>query len=189
MNYQRQMIDGSALLFGMPEIEKTGMQFYKRPELPKVKFKCGRVTYTITDVRLLNESAINTLLVILNECATQPNVKEVSFKVNDGTEQGTIDAICDIITGIDYSVKKGGRNGFESNGTFISTGYDYTESENGINTIKFHIIEQHAKAIYDYTQKVGVDSLRWYDIVVLIADESHKNIEELTRMIKEGELK
>lgn len=46
-------------------LNMPGLQLRMRPELPKIVVKRKGAKYTITDLRLLNESALNTLSQIV----------------------------------------------------------------------------------------------------------------------------
>ena len=174
MIYQRTEIDARHFMDIFPE----GSKFYKIPELPKIEFKANKVKYSVTDIRLLNESAVYTFLNILNTVANEPDTEEVSFKIGDDTSEDTVDIITDILMGISYTAKKGGKHGFEASSSFLVTGVERHETE-GCKTITFKLIKAHAQAIYEYAQEHEQPSL--YELVIAIEEKSREKIAEYVK--------
>ena len=177
MIYQRTEIDARHFMDIFPE----GSKFYRIPELPKIKFKANKVQYSITDVRLLNENAVCTFLNILNTVANEPDTEEVTFKIEDDTNEDTVEIITDILMGISYTAKKGGKHGFESSSSFLVTGVDRHEAED-YKTITFKLIKDHAQAIYEYAQEH--EQLNLYELVIAIEEKSR---EQIAAYVKEHE--
>ena len=177
MIYQRTEIDARHFMDIFPE----GSKFYRIPELPKIKFKANKVQYSITDVRLLNENAVCTFLNILNTVANEPGTEEVTFKIGDDTNEDTVEIITDILMGISYTAKKGGKHGFESSSSFLVTGVDRHEAED-YKTITFKLIKDHAQAIYEYAQEHEQPNL--YELVIAIEEKSR---EQIAAYVKEHE--
>lgn len=177
MIYQRTEIDARHFMGIFPE----GSKFYRIPELPKIKFKANKVQYSITDVRLLNENAVYTFLNILNTVANEPDTEEVTFKIEDDTNEDTVEIITDILMGISYTAKKGGKHGFESSSRFLVTGVERHEAED-YKTITFKLIKDHAQAIYEYAQEHEQPNL--YELVIAIEEKSR---EQIAAYVKEHE--
>jgi hypothetical protein len=177
MIYQRTEIDARHFMDIFPE----GSKFYRIPELPKIKFKANKVQYSITDVRLLNENAVCTFLNILNTVANEPDTEEVTFKIEDDTNEDTVEIITDILMGISYTAKKGGKHGFESSSSFLVAGVKRHETED-YKTITFKLIKDHAQAIYEYAQEHEQPNL--YELVIAVEDKSR---EYMVEYLKEQE--
>lgn len=177
MIYQRTEIDARHFMDIFPE----GSKFYRIPELPKIKFKANKVQYSITDVRLLNENAVYTFLNIINTVANEPDTEEVTFKIEDDTNEDTVEIITDILMGISYTAKKGGKHGFESSSSFLVTGVERHEAED-YKTITFKLIKDHAQAIYEYAQEHEQPNL--YELVIAIEEKSR---EQIAAYVKEHE--
>lgn len=177
MIYQRTEVDAGHFIGIFPE----GSKFYRIPELPKIEFKVNKVKYAVTDIRLLNEDAVCTFLKILNTVANEPDTEEVSFKIEDDTSEDTIEVIIDILLGISYIAKKGGKHGFESSASFLVSGVSRHETED-CKTITFKLIKDHARAIYEYAQEHEQPTL--YELVIAIEEKSR---EQMAAYIKEHE--
>lgn len=137
---------------------------YMRPELPKIKFKADKVTYKVTDLRCLNETAVNCFIQILTDVCNTPDCESVSFDVS-GIEQDKIDLISDIVTGIDFSYHKGGKNGYSGSSVFLTSGSEYFETGNNV-TLTFTVIRDHARAIYEYAK--GKDKINYFEAIIAV---------------------
>ncbi len=150
-----------------------GATVWKRPELPKIEFKKGRTTYKITDLRCLNESAINTFMDVLRVVCGTPNCKEVSYDVTN-LEEDKVNLIDDILSSVEWEYKK---RGCIAMGAFLVTGSKRETTEDGKRIITFLLAEENAEAIYNYSQthkdeKNGVINI--LDLVFAVIYETEK---------------
>lgn len=143
MKYTQTTMNAGAFSNLLPK----GSELYMRPELPKVKFKKNGVEYAVTDLRLLNQNAIRVFEAILDTVIDTPNCREISFNTKN-VDEDTIHIITDILEGMEYSAKKGGRNGFSIKGCFLVTGAMITN-----DTITFRVAKDRANIIYEYAQE------------------------------------
>ena len=165
-------------LLVLPTIEELGAQLYMHPELPMVEFMKGKVKYTVTDIRLLNQVGINVLDTIISYIADDPDDTEITFRT-DGVEENSIDVVRDIVMGIRYKIEKKGRNGFSGDGNFL-----VSAMIRGENEITFRCIKENAVMIHNYIencQKKG-ESVNYYAMIAEVADKSLADMrEELLR--------
>lgn len=188
MEYKRTTIDGSALLFGLPEEMKKDIQFSKLPELPMLTFKKNKTTYKITDIRYLNENAINALQVILNAIAQDSEeIEEVNFKIQKGTKEETVDLITDILMAINLEVKTVGKNSCSCSGALLIIGSTITKEDDGDDIISYRLIKPSAKIIHDCIKENGCMS--WFDIAVAVGNSRIEETKEFYQAIRKGELK
>lgn len=152
----------------MPEYKNV--QLYQMPDLPKIVFKANKVEYTVTDLRFLNENAVYCFEQILNEICSDPNCEEVSFNVN-GIDYDKVNLITDIVGGIMFECKKGGKNGFWLGGRFV-TGGQYMETDDE-KIYTFHLAKDVARSIYEYAK--GKDKVNYYELVMAVANGSRKH--------------
>jgi len=160
MKYKRQEICDPCLsaLFG-----NSGVKFFRRPDLPKVKFKKGRRVYTVTDLRCLNEQAVNVLIDILVHCANTQGCESVSYHVED-IEKYELDLISDIVTAVEFEYRDKDR---WSQSVFLASGTRKTEKANGEVILTFELIKEHADIIYNYALKHG--SVNYFDLIPVLA--------------------
>ena len=166
MKYERQKIVQSFW---------EGVTFWKRPELPKIELKKGRTTYKITDLRCLNELAVDTLMDVLRVVCGTPNCEEVSYDVTN-VEEDKVNLIADILSSVEWQYKKRGLNAM---GLFLVTGSKGTTTKDGKKIITFLLEKENAEAIYNYAQahkeqKNGV--FNFVDLVFAVIDESEKRM-------------
>lgn len=159
MEYSRIKLDVAATPFDSME----GWTFYQRPELPKFEFRANKVKYTFTDLRLLNPAGISAFEAILQTVANTPNCEEVSFNIK-GLDEDTINITTDIVLGISYTAKKGGKNGFKFDGPFL-----VFEASRDEDMITYHLIKDNAAIIYEYAQTNPKPTL--LELVIAVADE------------------
>lgn len=170
MKYERVEINAGTLTDILPD----GLKVYKRPELPKIEFKANKVTYKATDLRCLNETAVNCFIQILTEVCNNPDCRSVGFDVSE-VEQDKIDLIGDIVTGIDYSYHKGGRNGYSGSSCFLTSGTEYHETDEGA-TLTFTIIQDHARAIYEYAK--GKSQINYFEAIIAVHEATFQDLLE-----------
>jgi hypothetical protein len=171
MKYDRIQIDPVAFAGILPD----GCSMYMKPELPKIEFKANKVTYKATDLRCLNETAVDCFIRILTEVCNNPDCEGVSFDVS-GIEQDKIDLISDIVTGIDFSYHKGGKNGYSGSSVFLTSGTEYLESEEGA-TLTFTLIRDHARAIYEYAK--GKSEIKYFEAIIAVHNATFQDILEV----------
>lgn len=174
MKYIRTTMDAGAFSDLLPK----GSELYMRPELPKVKFKKNGIKYAVTDLRLLNQEAIRVFEIILDTVIDTPNCREVSFNA-ENADKDTIHIITDILTGMEYSAEKVGKNGFSIGDCFLVTGARETN-----DTITFLLAEDHANIIYEYAQENLQEdrTISIYDLVIVLAK---KRLEIFEQKLKE----
>lgn len=152
----------------------NGSELYMRPKLPKLKFKKSGVEYAVTDLRLLNQEAIRVFEIILDIVINTPNCREVSFNAENADED-TIHIITDILEGMEYSAKKGEKNGFSIGGCFLVVGARITN-----NTITFLLAEDRANIIYEYAQENLQEdrTISICDLVIVLAKKGYGIFEQ-----------
>lgn len=169
MKYERKEINVGSFEGILPD----GCKVYMTPELPTVSFVKGRVTYSVTDIRFLNERAIDAFEKILAMACSDPDLKEVSFDVTD-VEKDTIDLISDIICAVKVHAYKGGKNGYDFDAWMIVDEHHIHEEE-GHTILTFHLIESRAKAMYKYAHKQGSTDISYYDLAAAVANAAIKD--------------
>lgn len=155
--YQRQRVEFPALteLF-------NGAEAYIRPELPTITIKKERATYTITDIRRLNEKAVSILREIINQIVKDPEIDEVCFK-GDGITIEELQMLVDIVIGVEYGVKE---RGGEFHGTLICDGADIKGIDKA-ETVAFHVIKENARHIHEYAR--GKENVNFFDMCIEVA--------------------
>jgi hypothetical protein len=166
MEYERQEIKQSFW---------EGVTLWKRPELPKIEFKKGRNTYKVTDVRCLNQVAVDIFVNILSiVCANQ--VEEVGYDVTQ-LKENEINLISDILSGIECECKyRGGR----IQTVFLVSGCRIKETKKGKKEIVFELVKENANAIYEYAQthKEKNNVFGYLELALVVVDESKKRMQE-----------
>lgn len=167
MEYERQEIYSSACT----DIFGEGVKLWRKPELPKIEFKNGKKKYKVTDIRYLNEAAVNVFLEILRAACNTPKLKHITFAAK-GIDENQLDLITDIVSSVDCECKSGGC-WFET--AFLVTGSKVTTKENGEKFVTFNLEEEYAEIIYNYAQKHG-SPVNYIDLVIALVDESEKRL-------------
>lgn len=178
MKYEREIVDSSVFKDILPD----GAEMYMRPQLPTIEFEINNTKYKVTDLRCLNETAVNCFVQILNTVCNTPDCKEVSFITN--IDKNELDLIADILTSIDYEFRKGGKNGYSQKSVLLVTSYMYEETKDGTVCV-FNLIKDHAKVMYDYAQskkKIG-----YYELVMAVAEYSYKQFQKFSN--RKGSIK
>lgn len=172
MKYYRQKLDAP---MWFTDIFGESANLWIRPSLPKIEFKKGRTKYQVTDLRCLNESAVDTFMEILRQACNTPDLESVTFKSTD-VERNRIDLIADIVSSIECKRKNG--NG-DSLFTFLVYGTDIKETENGGTLITFNLAKEHAKIVYEYAQKQN-GTVDYYDLIVAFIEENTKRLRKVS---------
>ena len=141
-------MNNSPEYFTIPLIPWDDLKTRQRLDLPKFEFKIDKIKYKATDLRLLNPLAIQAFNIIIEYIKEYPNIEEVRFNVSD-LNKDEIFVITEIITGLSFEAKKGGKNGFTIVSNLIATRFRQSEEE-GKKIISFELIKDHAKALHDY---------------------------------------
>jgi hypothetical protein len=165
MKYTRTKVDSSVFSDIMP----PGGMMYMRPELPKFGFKHDGVFYKVTDMRCLNEQAINVFEQILSYVCNRPNAEEISFNIT-GIDEDQVNRVTDIVSSIEYEAKKSGRNGYTISGQLLVTS-STTCIEDDEVILTFKLFKDHADAIYQYCR-----------------DKDHVNLDECVIAVAQHEL-
>lgn len=134
---------------------------YLLPELPKVKIKEKGILYEITDIRYLNETAVDVLFKIIDASANDPELKDVSFYVG-GLSESILHLISDILmtTGVDS--RKKGRNAWLSSFCIVN-GVSFEDDD----TLTFHLKHDLGRAISNYSQ--GKKEINYFDLMISMA--------------------
>lgn len=143
-----------------------GAKMHAKLNLPVLKFKRNKVEYTVTDLRPLNEKAISVFEMMLEAIAEDPEIREITFDAT-GVEENTIDLIEDIITAMEVTARKKGKNGYEISGYLIASG-TRGEEQQGKRTVTYELIADNVKPIYEIVKEKGHVSMP--EIAVAVAD-------------------
>ena len=180
MNYERMKMKADKCWTDMfPNVE-----FYMSPKLPKIEFKKGKIKYKITDIRFLNEVAIDTFFQIMQEAMTTPDCEEVSFIVT-GIEESRLHLISDIVCAIEYEVKKSGRNGYGTSGYFLAMSSRYTKQKDGTEILTFGLLKDNAKYLYEYGN--GKEELNFFDAVMYVGNRYCEEMQSYLENLNEHE--
>ena len=166
VEYKREMFD------------MGGAKCYIRPELPEIKFTKDKVNYSVTDIRVLNEMAVDTFIRCVQTAIWDRDAEKAKFTVGKDITQMQLDLVSDIVTGIKWSSKKGGKKGFYQFGGFIATGSMITENEAGERELEFELITDNVKAIHDFMKDRDAKKLPYFDLVVALSNRLTKDSTE-----------
>ena len=175
MKYERQKID-SSVFFG------DEIQLHLAPSLPRIEFKKGRTTYSVTDLRCLNEAAVNIFMDILKQVCETPNLESVSYKSN-GTDKDKVDLISDVLMGISCGRKS---RAFDSELRFLVSGVQYITKQDGEEYITYELIKDNTKVIYEFAaseKELGHNVINYYDLAYVIIENTEKRMK---KAIKKG---
>lgn len=178
MNYERMIMKLPKYWTDMfPNAE-----IYMSPNLPKIEFKKGKMKYKITDIRFLNELAVDTFLQIMQTAMTTPDCEEVSFIVT-GTEESRLRLISDIVCAIDYEIKKCGRNGFVARGCFLATTTKHITQKDGTEILTFGLRKDNAKYLYEYGN--DKEEVNFFDAVMHVANRSCEEMQSYVETLED----
>ena len=165
MVYEREKVDTSVFKDILPD----GAEMYIRPQLPTTEVKANKAKHKVTDLRCLNETAVNCFMQILKKVCNTPDCTEVSFYTD--IDENELNLIADIITSIDYEYCKDGKKSYSEKSVLLVTSYMYKAIEDK-KICTFGLVKDHAKAMYDYAQ--GKKQIGYYDLVVAVAEHSYR---------------
>ena len=160
-----------------------GWEIYRSPDLPTLKFITNGVKYEVTDIRFLNETALNVLSNIIEIIAgrPKPDVKSVQMFYSD-MDDDTLDLITTILLAIKVKATKGGKYAWNCCRTFLIIGI--TKREDGIT---FELAEDQALAIWNYC-KTNKPHINFYELAVAVINDQHERlIKTLEKKINESE--
>ncbi len=163
------------LIPSFEDFEEMGVKFRQRSDLPKFEFKIGKVKYKATDLHLLNKFAIDAFETILNFIKENPDAKDVTFDVTD-LEESDILAVQEIITGLNYTATKNGKNGFKIvSSCFLASGAWLRETNENEFLLTFELCIDNAKAIHDYLNSITTPA-KYTEIFRVCAEKSLESI-------------
>lgn len=149
-------------------------KFYKMPELPTIELKKDKVKYKITDLRYLNEQAVECVQTLINIIINSDDWGEVGFVATD-MEKDRIHLIADIMQSIRYEYEKGGKNGYSGSAGFLVMG-EKIEGNGKETKVTLHLNEEQAEIIHEYAQ--DKEELNFYELVIAVAEEEHRRLVE-----------
>lgn len=144
------------------DLMPKGAELYKKPELPKVRYKKNGVEYEISDLTLLNPNGILTFTDIVAEAARDGETVEVSYTIPPDMDDNKLKIIIDIVTGVSYSAKKKGRNGWSVDGGYLAYGCKNTTNESG-RIITFFLDPGAVKHLAEYAK--GRKEINLYEAI------------------------
>ena len=147
----------------------------KMPELPKIQWKHGNVTYTATDVRYLNEIVEHMILTII-EVLSEYEIGEckfgemVTYTVDiTNMDEKSINAISTAIPALNYKRKQ---KNTEICGSLLVTGIIRHGS-----ALDFTINPDIAKDVFQYARyKSG--EINYFKLVEYLADSATRRLTE-----------
>lgn len=144
MKYNRQEIN----ILG-DIIDNETVHMYVRPNLPTFEFDYGEWHVTATDLRCLNQNAVDVFEACINFCIGGED--KATFEVPKEMADDQLQLIIDIVTGITYSARTGDEDDIESvgldSGTLLVTGSMTEWADEGNKKITFYFDDISAKAI------------------------------------------
>lgn len=167
MNYKRTYINN------MFEDIIPNSKVYMMPDLPKIEFKRDKIKYKITDIRFLNETAVNVFLSIMETAMNTEDCEEVSFDITGIIKENHWDLISDIVENIRYEVSKGGKNGFRHDGYFLTgLGSTYTKKDN-TEIVTIRLRKDHAQYLYEYAR--DKETVDYIDAIIYVLNRGHED--------------
>lgn len=170
-----------ASLIGLPENLKIRYQ----PELPKIKIKRGKATYTITDLRLLHPLGKEALISIFNGIISCEEY-ELSFVVPVDVDDETLEIVNDIVMGFSCDVKRrySSFEGFR----LVSGCTTETNKTTGGRIVTYSVTPDFANFIRSYHQDNGNGTINLLTVVMDFADEQRLKFEEEIKKLHEEEI-
>lgn len=170
MKYTRDIIEPGAFADWMPE----GAVMYQKPEMPTIKFKRDGVTYTMTDLRLLNPAGIQALTYCLTAMANDPDEKECRILAKADTDDDTIHITQDIVMGFSFSAEKKGKNGFYMGSCFFCS-CEVEHQSNGDRILVFKFLGDFGRYVYDFAKNNNTRNLILSDLIVYALNRSRED--------------
>lgn len=151
------------------------------PELPKVEFKMKNIKYSVTDIRLLDKTAVSCLYIILEKCLEERDVVQVPIVFPDKIDDETRRIISDILLGIKWKATKGGKNGFNGYGNFLITGIRTLT-----RTMIFETNVDEANFIHDYMQQ-KIKSGQNVNLYEMIAESAYNSMVKIGKWAEQND--
>ena len=123
------------------------LQFREKPQLPNIKYKVGKYTYTITALSYLNETAIDLFVEMVCEVVDSKNFDGVTYAVPADTDEEKLGVVEDIILSLSYGCK---RRGYFLGGNILVGSFKRHYCDGKIKSVTFDFLSEHAKYIYEY---------------------------------------
>lgn len=137
------------------------------PSLPEIKFKIKNKYYTVTDIRYLNQQAVDIIDKLIQSAAKSDEKDYVAFNTN-GVNADDIQIIVDIVMGLNIHVSTVGRGGGWASMTFL-----VSECRRAGDILLFRYgIDRH-KYIHEYFKKTKKKSIEYKELAVMIAEKVH----------------
>lgn len=173
MNYKRTYVNN---IF---EDIIPGSKIYMMPNLPMIEVERNGIKYKTTDIRFLNETAVNIFLHIMQTAMNTEDCEEVSFDVT-GIEKNKLDLILDIVGGIRYEVSTGRKNGLRHSDCYFLTGISSTYMKrDNTEIVTIQLRKDHAQYLYEYAgDKKTVD---YIDAIIYVANRSQEKISDYVK--------
>ena len=162
------------LIPSFEEFEEMGVKFGQLLDLPEFEFKIGKVKYKATDLRLLNNYAINAFKIILNFIKENPDAEDVTLDVTD-LEKSDILAVKEIIRGLNFTATKNGKNGFEIDSSCFLASSAWQHETNEYKLLTFRLCIDSVKAIHDYLNSITTPA-KYTEIIRVCAETFLENI-------------
>ena len=165
----------------VPLIDSKGLRVSLKPELPKVEYKIGKDTYTVTALKYLNASAVNLFFQLLIEAVELKAFDGVTYSVPDDMDIEELEVMLDIVSSIQYEWKR--RRIGSATGLILVGGYALNYDNGKIKSVTFEFLPNHAKYIYEYLNEEhepievkGNDNSYLQKLLLLTAIAVHKGI-------------
>lgn len=165
------------------------------PKLPMYEFKYKGLFYSITDIRFLNELAIDAFAQII--CQINDGSIGMSGIKNEVSVwfpkeyDDRLPLIIDILMALKYEVKKKGRNGWSSSGALLCSSIGIEKSQwwagdvEVNNTLKIEIRSDIVEYINDYYKYHDRKIIDYFDLSAYIANRCAMNFLDICNDIKE----
>lgn len=143
----------------------SNVKGYFAPELPMITFKKDKIEYSIVDMRYLNKNAVSVFVRVVNNIIEDETTNEVAIELHKDIPQAEIRIIVDILLGLQWTMKKKGKNGFYAGGSFLILGieqYDYK--------LIVECNKDHAKYIRNYYKGQAIN---YYEMVADVLYKDH----------------
>ena len=158
----------------MPMIDWNNITFRETPKLPVMKWKRGKTTYTMTDIRYLRNDAVAVLFEIIKTVAVHPDMERMIFNAPDDMSDGELQAVIDIVTGIKFT-EKTGRSQTES--TFLCHGCLRIEAE-GKREVEFLLSKWQNEDIAEFAEQALDGRISMQELVEHVARKTSERLKK-----------
>ena len=160
--------------FLMPTIYWDNVTLRERPKLPVVKWKRGKTTYTMTDLRYLRQDAVAILFKIIKTVAIHPDMERMTFHVPDNMAEGELQTVIDIVTGIKFTEKEGRHT---SDSTFLCHGCLRSEYK-GKREVEFLLSKWQNEDIAEFAEQTLDGRIDVRELVEYMARKTTQRFKE-----------